>query len=75
MKATVNRYCRGSYTATFPVSTGRGAVLFRIEGADQNWQIYNQFDVEINQWTSKRSMVEYLEDCTEAQIIELSNKQ
>jgi hypothetical protein len=76
MKANISRLGTGRYFATFSVDNARGAVGFTIENVGLNqWTITNQFDVEVNIWTTKKSMVEYLENCRESELIELSEKQ
>ena len=75
MKATVKRYKRGWYHVIFRTpSHPLGAVGFKVIGADKQWQLFNHFDTELNCWTSKVSMIEYLEGKTESQLIELSDK-
>jgi len=73
MKATVKRITRGEYFIVFPVrSHPRGAIGFNLIGGDGQWQLFNYKDTEINCWTSKRSLVEYLEDRNEAQLLALN---
>lgn len=76
MKANISRLGKGRYFATFSVNNARGAVGFTIEEVSPKvWQITNQFDTEINTWTSKKSMIEYLESCRESELVELAEKQ
>jgi len=75
MKATVKRHNRGTYHVIFRTpSHPIGAVGFMLIGADKQWQLFNHLDTELNCWTSKKSMVEYLEGKTEAQLLELNNR-
>ena len=75
MKATVRRIGTGEYFVTFPVSTQRGAVGFTVEQQGVNcWNITNQHDTEVNCWTTKKSMVDYLESQTEQQLINLAEQ-
>ena len=73
MKATVSRITRGEYFVVFPVKChSRGAIGFNLIGGDDKWQLFNYKDTELNCWTTKRSMVEYLENKTEAQLLALN---
>ena len=75
MKATVKRFNRGEYFVIFKTpSHPIGVVGFKVIGADKQWQLFNHLDTELNCWTSKKSMVEYLEGKTEAQLLELNNR-
>jgi len=75
MKAIVKRHRRGTYHVLFKTpSHPIGVVGFKVIGADKQWQLFNHLDTELNCWTSKKSMVEYLEGKTEAQLLELNNR-
>jgi len=73
MKATVKRFNRGEYFVIFKTpSHPIGAVGFKLYGFDKHWVLFNHLNTEINCWTSKKSMVEYLESKTETQLLELN---
>ena len=72
MHAKVSRLTRGEYFVVFPIQNHpHGAIGFKLIGADKQWQLFNHRDTEINCWTSKRSLIEYLESKTETQLLTL----
>jgi len=75
MKAIVKRFSRGEYHIIFKTpSHPIGAVGFKLIGGNRQWQLFNHSHTELNCWTSKKSMVEYLEGKTEAQLITLNHQ-
>lgn len=75
MKATVKRHARGWYHIIFKAPSHIfGVVGFKLIGDNNQWQLFNHFNTELNCCTTKKSMVEYLEDKTETQLLELNNR-
>ena len=75
MKATVKRHARGWYHIIFKAPSHIfGVVGFKLIGDNNQWQLFNHLDTELNCWTTKKSMIDYLEGKTEAQLLELNNR-
>jgi hypothetical protein len=76
MKATVKRHAKRLYHVIFKApSNVFGAVGFIVVGWKKgSWQLFNVLNTEINCGATKKSMVDYLEGKTEAQLLELNTR-
>ena len=62
MKAIITRHRQGEYSVMFNTNSQHGTLVFNLQNVGNCWELTNRNGTEVNSWTTKRSMIDYLEN-------------